>query len=100
MSCQAIIRGNTVLFTATFYDPDGVVMTVGSANVVVSFMTANVPQLVTISMTAIGTTWKATWDSSVADTGTVYWHVVSAGQPAAADDGSFSITANAANVEA
>lgn len=99
MSCTAIVRGNTVEFTAQFYAPDGTTITPASANVVIAYNHATVPTVDTVAMTDSLNVWSASWDSSVADAGTVYWHVQSSGPPAAAGDGSFTISANLANVE-
>ena len=99
MTCSAVVRGSTVLFTATFYTPDGAVLSPASANVVVAYSHNGTPATATVAMTDALDVWTAVWTSSVADTGTVSWHVQSSGPPSAAYDGAFTVTANIANLE-
>src|SRR5512146_1122345 len=97
MSCSTTIRGNTVVFTANFYDQNGQIITPVAAQVRVAYAVRGVSTIATLSMTNSGGTWTADWDSSVADAGNVDWHTQSTGSPSAADDGSFTLSANAAN---
>lgn len=97
MSCNVIVRGNTVEFSATFYDASGAVFTPATAVTYVTYDVAGVATTDTVTLTASGDVWTGTWDSSVADAGTVYWHTQSSGSPSGADDGSFTLSANAAN---
>ena len=99
MSCTALVRGNTVLFTASFYTPAGAVLSPASANVVIAYSHASAPATATVAMSDTLDVWTATWSSAVADAGNVDWHVQSSGPPSAAFDGSFTVTANAANAE-
>ncbi|MFA5058724.1 MAG: hypothetical protein WC485_11465 [Opitutaceae bacterium] len=97
MSCSAIVRGNTVIFTATFYDQTGAVITPLAALTRLVYEVAGTPTTDMLPMVNDDGTWTAAWDSSVADVGTVYWHTQSTGSPAAAEDGSFAISANVSN---
>lgn len=97
MSCTAIVRGNSVVFTAVFYDQTGAIISPVAASTRVTYDVSGVATTATVTLAEDSGTWSGTWDSSVADTGTVYWHTSSAGSPSAADDGSFELSANAAN---
>lgn len=97
MSCEVVIRGNTVVFTATFYDQDGVIISPPGANVRVTYNVATVQTTEVVPMVGVADVWTADWDSRIADSGAVYWHTESEGTPSAADDGSFTLSANAAN---
>lgn len=100
MSCSAnaIVRGNTVVFIATFYNQDGQAFVPAGAETIIVYNVSGTPTTATLTMSVVGSTWTAQWDSTVADTGTVEWHVNSTGGPPnAAADGQFTISANAAN---
>lgn len=98
MTCTSVVRGSTVVFSATFYTNTGAVFTPSGAEVRVTYDVSGTPTTDTETMTLNSGVWTAQWDSNPADTGDVYWHVeTTGGQPSAAYDGSFTLTANAAN---
>lgn len=91
------VRGSTVTFTATFKDDTGAIVNPASANLYVSYRVNKVPTTATIALTQTGNTWKASWESSVADGGRADWHIRSAGTNKAAMEGSLNLKINLAN---
>lgn len=94
------VRKNIVTFTVTFAASDGTATQPSAASAMLSYKdlagsqhNASIP-LVYSSAT---NTWSGTWDSSAAGEGTVEWMIYGYGTLQAADQGSFAISANAAN---
>lgn len=91
------IRGNVLQFSTSFFDASGGV--VDPASALLTLRTAPLgadSDLEQISMSKIGDTWVAEWDTTSIAPGIVYWSVQATG-PHAADDGSFDLSANWAN---
>ena len=96
-----IVRGNSITIKATFRDADGVIVTPAAAAVFISFPSTS-GQRITVELPLINVAdvWSATWDSSGARTGEVFWSAqTKSTNPSAAVDGSFNLIANMANPE-
>lgn len=94
-------RGATVSISVQFRDADGNVTNPGSASAVLRYRnTSRVWSTETVTLTQSGNNWIGTWDSSVAAEGVVYGHATtpSASPPVSADDFSFTLHANRANI--
>jgi hypothetical protein len=93
------IRKNELVFTGTFTLADGTLGVPTAAYLVLSY-TNNLgqPTKTTIGMTSTLGVWSAVWDTSDCRDGNVDWLVYSTGSLIAADEGSFDIYANSANV--
>ena len=90
-------RGNDITFELTFYDADQQVVSPTSATLWVSYQVDGVENEDELALVSDGQgVFSATWDSSVADAGTVDWHARSS-EPKIAYDGSFILVANDAN---
>lgn len=93
-----IARGNEVSFEVSFLDINRQPMAPPSATIWVSFKEDGVRTTVSIPMTSDGEgVFIASWDSAVADPGTIDWHARAGGGDPAAEDGSFQLVANNAN---
>ncbi len=106
-------RGAQIVFAHTFYDANGDVATVSSATLTVVYpnssssgdLLARDPgqqkafEQIAMTEDVSSNSWKATWDSSVADPGVVYWNIISV-NPVLSDDGSIVLEGNLANLEA
>ena len=103
MSLRNIVRGNSVQWSATFYDMNGAITNPLNAFVDVDYyVTATTQTTISLSMTQSGNTWSVVWDSSQAVAGVttqVYWHLrsLAAAGIKSAFDGSFMLTANVSN---
>jgi hypothetical protein len=95
---QIIDRGNSILFTATPKDADGNIVTPSSISLSLNYVTATGRAGTSMVMVNSAGSWTATWDSSVAEPGIVYWSS-RASSPSGAEDGSFELEANPANPE-
>lgn len=92
------IRGEPIKFTATFTDPDNPSTAATGATLRVTYINAsNATETETIAMSLVGSEWVATWDSSVARTGKVYWHAKSTAPFISIEEGEFDLIANRAN---
>jgi hypothetical protein len=94
-----IVRGNVVDFETTFTDADGVALEPVSATLTVNFLNAageREESEISMDSSSASDAWTASWDSSDAKAGRVYWSARSA-SPAAAEDGVFDLVANLAN---
>ena len=97
-----VTRGSTVQIPVTFPDFSGNPLTVPSANLTIEYHRSGIGKsYVTIAMSAgVGASWVATWDTSIANSGTIYWHAKCGGGIPIAVDGCFNLTANDANQDA
>lgn len=96
-----IVRGNSVTIKATFKDALGATVTPSSAAVFISFPSSS-GQRSTVELPLVNNAgeWSATWDSSNARVGEVFWSAQTKNTtPSAAVDGSFMLIANMANPE-
>lgn len=95
---ETIVRGNVVVFSISFSDVEGLEMSPVSVDLSVNFVNGSgqrVSDAVTMTEDTDGE-WSASWDSSEADAGRVYWSI-RAYDPPAADQGFFLLAANRAN---
>jgi hypothetical protein len=95
-----IVRGATVIFSATFTDANGNPFTPASVDLYVNYVNANRSrQSVVTPMTNGAGTWTASWESAVAPAGgVVYYSIRTTGSPQiVAKDGQFTLAANPAN---
>lgn len=100
MLVDHIVRGNTVLFTASFLDADGAAIVPAAVTLYVSFLGASGRESDEIAMDeATDGSFSASWDSSDARKGRVYW-AVRASNPPGADEGFFELDAGPANPDA
>jgi hypothetical protein len=92
-----IDRGNEVDFTARPLDANGDLVTPDEVNLFLSFVSIDGGRaLEAIEMDEGGSSFTATWDSSIARPGRVHWSVRTF-SPASAKDGFFDLRANLAN---
>lgn len=96
----SFIRGNEIICSGTFTPVAGTVQP-ALAEAVLSYTdTAGDPATSTITLTKdADDVWSGVWDSNLAGCGTVQWVIRCSGGVQAAAQGSFVITANAANLE-
>lgn len=97
MSITQVVRGTTVLFTATFTDAEGNVTVPSGARVHVSYLNRGVANDVTIEMTPSGNSFFAEWVASDPDAGAAFWHIATEDPFPSATDGKLLIKANEAN---
>lgn len=92
------VRGNLFAFTATFLDVNEQEVEPETVALTIDYLLAGVRTAETIALDPLtdGSFYGA-WDSSVADRGRVDW-AVRAQVPPAADEGTFTLTANLANI--
>lgn len=97
MSTGLIFRGTLVAFATTFVDANNSPVFPASARMFLTYPRASAENLkVELPVTNDAGTFRAEWDSSVSAAGIVYWSVRS-DNPDIAQDGSFTLSANAAN---
>jgi hypothetical protein len=101
MAKRIITRGNTAFFTFTFYDEDGEVAIVTSAEVQITYPGADDFVTEKISLTNAGTEWKTEWDTSKARAGWVEYHAhgYAAGGVNYGEDGRFKTRGNRGNYD-
>lgn len=92
-----VVKGADVGFASTFSDEAGLVFTPPSALLKITYTTNDSQTTETITMENNAGTWRATWDSSVADVGQVDWFIKSTGTVSSVNQGSFLIVNNTAN---
>ncbi len=93
-----ITRGNVVSFSTTFVDVNDDPVTVASATIHINFKnTDGQRDTAEVSMSSDGDGWIAEWDSTDARPCTVYWSAKGE-TPHCAEDGSFTVVANKANL--
>lgn len=93
-------RGNAISFKFICLDPDGNPMTPVSAVMKLIFQATGTKlrTTATVTMTIAANIVTLNWDSSVADVGPVFWSAKLSGTNNIVQDGTFTLTANAANV--
>jgi hypothetical protein len=95
----AVIRGNTVTFTSSPTDADGAPVEPDSVTLTLSYVGNNSAERTSTStdMSHSGDSWIASFNTGLCQSCLVEWSVKAAG-PAAADEGSFNVVANRANL--
>lgn len=101
MSKRIITRGNTSFFSFVFYDEDGAVAIVGSADVQITYPGADDFVTETVALTSVDTAWETNWDSSKARPGWVEYHAhgYADGGISYGEDGRFYTRGNRANLD-
>jgi hypothetical protein len=101
MTKRIITRGNTVFFAFTFYDEDGEVAIVTSAELQITYPGADDFVTEKIALTNAGTEWKAEWDTSKARPGWIKYHAhgYAAGGVNYGEDGRYRARGNSANLD-
>jgi len=101
MAKRIVTRGNTVFFTFTFYDEDGAVAIVASADVQLTYPGGTDFVTETLALQSSGNTWIGEWDSSKARPGWLEYHAhgYAAGGISYGDDGRLRLTGNRANLD-
>lgn len=96
---QSFTRGNLIEVAATFASADNPSADASSAEVRLAFLADGAPAAVTLPMAkdSGGPTWRARWDSTAGDGGTVDYVVRCAGNVVAAAQGVFRLWSNDAN---
>ena len=97
MNVNIITRGNIVQWTVTPLDANGNVTTPSAVTIYVQYLVDGVYTPATIAMTSTAGVWSGTWDSTVSQSGVIYWSV-RATNPSAQADGQFTLNANIANI--
>lgn len=93
------IRGNKFEWTASFLDVDGNASIPDSVSLFVIYTDvagARIDEEITMNPDSEMSEWSAVWDSSIAKKGHVVWAIRSLNPPAA-EQGDFTLIANAAN---
>lgn len=91
------VRGETIEMSWTFTDSDGASATPSGVTVYVHYFVDNVATTATETLSLVSGAWTGTWDSSVADPGTVDMHLRTTGGSIAAEDWRITLKANDAN---
>lgn len=92
-------RGDTIRFKVSgFADFDGNVLVPESVTCRISYLDGGMRTTATPTMTGSQGIFTGTWDSSVADEGTVDWYLKTvSGTTQAVEQGQFTLSANEAN---
>ncbi len=103
--CEFIIRGNTVLATATFIDAYGQPAQPANVQIAFSYIDATsalVTQAFAMSFNVLTGEFYYSWDSTAAQPGDVRWAVFTPDTPLPryVGQGQFKLAANAANLAA
>lgn len=96
---DSYVRGQKIGFSTTFTDSGGAAVTPTGATLRIKYSVNGVSTTQSLAMTMVGAAAKYTWSSKVADAGTINWFIYPAGSSEAADEGSFVLKANAANLQ-
>lgn len=92
------VRGAAVFFGFVFKDETGNPVAPSSAKVRITYKRSGAITTDDVDLTDAGSfNWTTTWDSSVADAGTIAWWAQSTPSPKSALQGSFLLQANLAN---
>jgi len=98
-------RGQSVVFTHTFYDSSGGVTSPSSATLTIAYPTSGYPYRTTLDTTTLSmnqntTTlaWTATWSSTGAYPGPCFSHIRASDLTLAVRDDAFELKANPANL--
>jgi hypothetical protein len=97
----SVVRGSTVAFKVNFTDDLGAPINPSQASVFVSYPDTTGTRTTTeIVLTQSGNDWTASFDTGISKPGEITWSAqTKLTTPAAAVDGSFTVTANSANPE-
>lgn len=97
---QQFTRDQAIAIAVTFYDSEGNVVTPSSATLTLSYraLTDGCRLHSDYALTNSGGVWSYTWDSSIAQRGTIFGHIASSA-PIYAVDFAFGLIANLANRE-
>jgi len=103
MSTQVFFRGATAFFSTLFFDingnptqPNGALLSIAYASEQLQAETASIVMTAPVSPSLA---WTAEWDSSLSNPGVIQWSIsTTGGVPRTVQDGSFILTANAANL--
>lgn len=97
---QQFIRDQALAISVTFYDSTGSVVTPSSATLTLSYRLVNdaCRTHTDYTMTQSGDAWSYTWDSSIAQRGTIFGHIATS-SPIYSIDFAFGLIANLANRE-
>jgi hypothetical protein len=93
---RRIVRGEPLVVSVVFKDGAGAIVTPASANLYIAYESDSEIRRITVPMTASGSTFSATWDTSVAQSGKAWWSARSQ-SPVSAYQAEFEIIANPAN---
>lgn len=95
-----VTRGADVAFSTSFTNSLGQPFEPPSATVILSYSRNGIPAMATSDMSYNATDgkWRASWSTRIADPGQVDWFIDTGGLVDAADQGSFLIVANTANL--
>jgi hypothetical protein len=97
MASTQIFRGTAVLFSTSFVDANSAAVIPASAQFFLTYPSPAGPKVeVELPLANNAGTFSTQWDSAVSAPGVIEWSVRS-DNPAIAQDGSFSLAANAAN---
>lgn len=93
-----IVRGQTLFVVVVFYDENSVIVIPDQATLRLAFTVGGARQTAEIAMADdVDGNFSATWDSSIADAGVLFWWAASNGSPKSAVEGRLLIEANPAN---
>ena len=97
---QQFQRDQSLTVSVTFYDSEGDVVTPSSATLTLSYRAVNDGCRLhsDYTLTHNGDSWSYTWDSSIAQRGTIFGHIATSA-PIYSVDFSFGLIANLANRE-
>lgn len=99
---QKFVRGNNITCSGTFTPASGTAQPT-SAVAILTYKdaTTGLDTSSTVSLTAdVNSVWSGTWNSLLAQEGTVEWRIQASGSLQAAAQGQFLLQANDANVKA
>lgn len=99
---QKFVRGNKIVCSGTFTPTSGTAQPT-SAYAILSYSdaTTGLPATSTVSLSAdANNVWSGTWDSLLAQEGTIDWRIQAKGSLQAAQQGQFLLQANDANLKA
>ena len=98
---QKFVRGNQIVCSGTFTPTSGTAAPT-SAVAILTYKdaTTGLASSSTVSLTNDAGTWSGSWNSLLAQEGTVEWRIQASGALQAAAQGQFLLQANDANVKA
>lgn len=92
-----VTRGASVeFFGIEFRDSDGNATVPDEATLRVRYLECGEEKFAEVELEEEDGLWAGDWDSSVADAGTIYWHITPSGSGTVVD-GQFRLKANPAN---
>lgn len=101
MTKRIVTRGNTTFFTFTFYDENGDVAIVASAQLQLTYPGGDNFATEELDLTSSGTDWTGQWASAKSRPGWVEYHAhaYDAGGIEYSQDGRFRLSGNRANLD-